>query len=130
MKQITIVVDDRPGVLASICSVLACRHINIEGIEAEGVDDHGVISLSVDHYEDALHALTNAGFQVISEDALIIKLSDEPGALAGIAKRFSKAKINIRSMRIVRRDDGITLIALVTERCDKSKELLEDVLIT
>ena len=129
MKQITIVVDDHPGVVADLSEALARRGINIESIDAQGASPHGVIHLTVDRYDDALVALRDAGFQAISEDALVIRLRDEPGALARVAARFRDAQLNIRSIRILRRDREFVLVTLVTSDNQQAREQLEDVLV-
>ena len=87
MKQITVITDERPGIVADLCKVLADDGINIETFNAEVQDEHGVIILTVDQYDAALKALTNADYQAFSEDVIIIKLKDEPGALARISLR-------------------------------------------
>jgi hypothetical protein len=129
VKQITIVVDDHPGVVADLSEALASRGINIESIDAEGADPHGVIHLTVDRYDEALVALRDAGFQAVSEDALVIRLRDEPGALARVAARFRDARLNIRSMRILRRDREFVLVTLVTSDNQQAREQLQDVLV-
>ena len=129
MKQITIVADDHPGVVADLSEALARRSINIESIDAGGAGPHGVIHLTVDRYDDALVALRDAGFQAISEDALVIRLRDEPGSLARVAARFRDAQLNIRSMRILRRDREFVLVSLVTSDNQQAREQLEDVLV-
>ncbi len=129
MKQITVVVDDHPGVVADLSEALGCRDINIESIDAEGADSHGVIHLTVNRYDEALIALRDAGFQAISEDALVIRLHDEPGALARVAARFRDVHLNIRSMRILRRDGDSVLVTLVTSDNQTARAQLQDVLV-
>ena len=47
-------------------------------------------------------------------------MKDEPGALARIAQRFSEAGINIRSVHILDRKDGVATIALSTSPEDRA----------
>jgi hypothetical protein len=130
MRQITVLVDDRPGVLADISSALADRGINIDTLVCDAAEEHGVVSLSVDRYDESLIALRDAGFQAISEDALVLRLPDEPGALAKAAVRFKDAGINIRSLRILRREGGVTLVSLVSEDNERAKPLVDDFLVS
>ncbi len=128
MKEITVLVDNRSGVLADISATLADRGVNIETIDGEAAESRGIIRLTVDQYDEALSALRDRGFQAISEDALLIRLKDESGALAKAAARFKDADINIRSLRILRREGGYALVTLVTEDNDAARELVADVL--
>jgi hypothetical protein len=129
MKQITILVDDRPGVVADISTILADKNINIETIDAEAQDQHGIITLTVDQYDEALRLLKNARFTAISEDAVVIKLKDEPGALAKIAIRFKEADLSLKSIRIIKREKGFSLAAVSAENMQDVKKLVADVLI-
>ena len=130
MKQITIVTERSPGLLARVSEILAARGINIETLDAETVQDHGVLILTVDLYDEALVALRDAGVPAVSEDAIIIRIADEPGALARISRRFHDAGIRLRSVRIIRRSTGYGLVALSTERTERALDLVRDVLIS
>lgn len=113
MRQIVVLTEDHPGVLADLSACLASRSINIEELSGDALQTSGVVRLTVDRYDEALVALRDAGFQAVSEDALVLRLPDEPGALARAMARFKQENINVRSMRILRRDGGQTLVALV-----------------
>ena len=130
MKQITIVAESAPGLLAQVSEILAARGINIETLNAETVQDYGVVILTVDRYDEALAALRDAGLDAVSEDAIIIRIEDEPGALARISRRFHDAEIRLRSVRIIRRSSGSGLVALSTERTERALELVKDVLVS
>ena len=130
MKQIIIPVPDRPGVVADVSEALAAAGVNIEDMDAEGAADKGVIILSVDHYDVALRALQEAGFGAITEDALVLQLFNEPGALAKVARRLGEASINIRSLRIAKHLGSETLVTLVTDREEEARELLRDCLVS
>jgi len=130
MKQITIVTERSPGLLARVSGILAARGINIETLDAETVEEHGVVILTVDRYDEALVALRDAGVPAVSEDAIIIRIADEPGALARISRKFHDAGIRLRSVRIIRRSAGYGLVALSTERTQRSLDLVRDVLVS
>ncbi len=130
MKRITIIADNRAGMLADISSVLADNDINIDGLDAESADEYGVIHLATDYCDQALQVLKTAGFQAVTDDTLVIRLKDEPGALAKVAKRFKLSRVNIRSIHIIRRDKGYSTVVLTVDEREQAQELLEDVLIT
>ena len=130
MKQISIVVENRPGILAEVTEIMAKNGINIETIEAETIGGSGIVIMTVDKYDLALKKLRDASFNAITEDSLLIKLKDEPGALAKIAKRFKDANINIRSFHIISRDGDNSIAAISTERTANAIELVKDVLVS
>ena len=129
MKPITLLTDNRPGVIAHISQVLGDANINIDSIEADAADLKGVITLEVDHYDMALKLLTDAGYRAISDDTIVIAVEDKPGALASIAARLEDSNINIQSIHILNRQQQKALISLVTDNNSESETLLEDVMV-
>lgn len=129
MKQLTVITRNVPGELADLTAALAAADINIEDIEAEGVTGKGVITLTVDRENLAMDVLSAAGFQVVSDDTLVVRLADKPGALAEIALRFKVAGLNLRSMHIIHREDGISLASIVTDDNTAAADLVRDVLV-
>jgi hypothetical protein len=130
MKQIVVVAKNRTGLLADIFEALAEHNVNIETIDAEAIDSSGVLILTVDRYDDALVALNRIpDISAVTEDAIVIRLKDELGALARIAKRFKNANISLRSVRILQRDDQYSLVAISTERTDEALQLVSDVIV-
>ncbi len=128
VKQLTVLVRNECGVAAEIATCLAERGVNIEEIDIEGVEDRGVVVLTVDRYDDALLALREHGFHAVSQEALLVRLEDKPGALAAIAVRLKEANIDLRSMHILRRDAGGTIASLVASDQERAAEVLKDVL--
>ncbi len=129
MKQLTVLVPNRTGVAAAVMSVLAEHDVNIEEFDIEGVEERGVIVLSVDKYDEALRALRDHGYQAITQDTLLVRLKDRPGALAAVAVKLRDAGLDLRSMHIVRRDAGETLASLVTSDHVRAAEILRDLLV-
>jgi hypothetical protein len=68
--------------------------------------------------------------QVVTEDAILVKLRNEPGALAKIARRFTDAGVGVRSVRFIQRDKNYGLVAISTDRTDKAMALVSDVLVS
>ena len=129
MKQITIVDQDRPGLLSDISELLGSAGVNIESIEAESVDATAVITLIVDKYDEALRALTVSPFNAISEDAIVVRVPDKPGELALLMKRFKDANISLRSLVILKHDAGHAFVALSTHNNLESQNLVRDILV-
>ena len=127
MKQITIVARRDLDFLARVSQVLADRSINITSLDSENTEEHSIIVLTVEEYDEALVVLRDEGFNAVSEEAIVVRLKDEPGAVARISRRFAEAAIPLRSVRIIERSGGYGLVALSTERTREALELVEDI---
>lgn len=131
MKQFSIITDSRLGVVADITEALANADINIETLDAISADRHIIVVLNVDRYDDALEVVRKlGGMTVVTEDAILVKLHNEPGALAKIARRFSDAGIALRSVRFIERNADYGLVAISTNRSEAALALVQDVLVS
>ncbi|MEL6110448.1 MAG: hypothetical protein AAFU85_30950 [Planctomycetota bacterium] len=125
MKQITLITPpDQAGTLAAIAEVMADANANITSCEANDDGSHCVITLRAEPYDVALRALSEAGYQAIGEDLLLVRIKDEPGALAKLSSNLKEPGINIRSMRFARRENGWAIVMMSTDNDDRARELL------
>ena len=125
MTRIVVMAANEVGVIADISRVLADNGINIETISAEALGDKGAVTLTADDYDGALRALTDAGFKTVTDDALILSLRDEPGALAKVAESLKEGGVNIQSLHILDRRDGLTTVAISTDDRAKAEGLVD-----
>ena len=125
MNRIIVMAKNQVGVIADISRALADNGINIETISAERQAEEGFIILTTDAYDDALRALTHAGFKTVTDDSLLLRLPDEPGALAKVAERFKDAGVNIQSLHIVDRSDDYTIVAISADDRAKAESLVD-----
>ena len=130
MKQITIITKNRDGLTADIAAVLGDNNINIQSLDSEELEGTGVVTLTVDHYNRALHALRDSGWHAVTEDAFVIRVKDEPGALARVAKRFKDADIQVRSMRIIQHEGPWGMVAVSAEPIEAARDLVKDNLLS
>jgi hypothetical protein len=129
MKQITVLTRKDPDELERVATLLGEVGVNIEHIDAERLEDDGLIVLTVDHYDLALRTLSDHGLRAITQDALVIRLEDKPGALALIAKRLRDEGIDVRSMHLLRRADGWSLASLVSTDNERAAAVLTDTVV-
>ena len=115
VSRIIVMARDEVGVIADISQALADEGINMESINAQVVGEEVTIVLTTDRTDRALYILNQAGFKAVSDDALVLRLPDEPGALAEVAGNLKEAGVNIESMHILSRQAGHAMIALKTD---------------
>lgn len=94
-KAIVIRVEDRPGTLGEIASLLGEKKVNLRAVHGSNVAGQGVVRLVVDKVALAKRALASRGFEPGEEQILRVDLADHPGALGEIAKLLGDARVNI-----------------------------------
>ena len=124
MRSIRVIVPNRPGLLAELTEVLAEKGISIEQIVAETHDDGAVVRMEVEHEDRALEVLTDAGYHAVTDDVLLARIEDRPGALAHLSRRLADERLNIRSLHHVRREGGFALVAISTDDNARARGVL------
>ncbi|MXW24791.1 MAG: ACT domain-containing protein [Dehalococcoidia bacterium] len=126
MKRITVAIQNRVGAIAGITETLAGADVNLVAINTERTGETGLVTLSTEEgdHDRALQCLVEAGYRAVTDEALLIRLKDEPGALAKVAARFRDAGINIQSLHILDRHEGYATVALDTEDREATAALL------
>ncbi len=126
MQRIIVSTKNEVGVIAGITAALADRGINLRSLDTEGVGDHGMVVVTTDDDDRALLALSSAGYRAVADDALIVRLVDEPGALAQLSAQFRDAGVNIQSMHILNRHGGHATIALSADNLELARSIVDD----
>ena len=124
MQRITLVVTNEPGLLAEITELLASKGLSISSIVADSLGTQGVLHLGVERVDEALAALTSAGYNAVTEDVLLARIEDRPGALAKISRRLMEAQLDIRGLNMVQRSDGWAVVAIATNDNARARDVL------
>ncbi len=129
MKSITVIADDRVGLLADISYLLGKTKINIESIGLEVVAGKAVMSLTLKDPEKAKSVLENAGYKVTETNIIVVKLEDQPGELGKITSMMAQEKINIENIHMLSKDSKSTILAITVDKPKRAFKLLEPYLV-
>jgi hypothetical protein len=120
-KDLVIIPEDTPGVLADLGETLGAAGINIEAISAFTGQGKGIVHVLVDDADRALEVLQEHGVQVqAARRVAVATLPDEPGQLGAACRKLADAEINIEQAYIAA---GSKLV-VVCDEVDRAKEIL------
>lgn len=94
-KQLTVWVDDRPGILGEVAGALGAKKVNIQAFAAYVTQNRGAIRLVVDKPAAAKKVCAERGWECTEEAVVAVTLSDKPGTLGAVATKLGEAGINI-----------------------------------
>ena len=97
-RDLTVVLQDRPGELAEVGEALGSAGVNIQGMCAFTGEGRGIIHVLVDDSKSAAArtALEDAGMGVADErEVLVVDMEDRPGTLGELARTLGEANVNI-----------------------------------
>jgi hypothetical protein len=95
-KDLTVILEDRPGTLADMGEALGDAGINIEGVCGLPCEGKGVIHILVEDAAEARRVLEAGGFEVSDErEVLLLEVENRPGSLGETARKIADAGVNI-----------------------------------
>jgi len=124
-RDLTVVLQDRPGELARLGQATGQAGLNIQGMCAITGEGKGVIHLLFDDNDTttARNALEEAGMGVADDrEVLVIDVTDQPGTLGGMARALGEANVNIELAYTT--FGGIKLV-IATDDLDSARAALE-----
>jgi hypothetical protein len=123
MRDLAIILENRPGALAEMGEALGRAGVSVEGGGAWVVDGRGVAHFLFTDGTAARQALEAAGIQVLEErEVLVQKLKqDVPGQLGLLTRRMAEAGVNIE---VLYSDHDHQLI-LVVDNLARGREVSE-----
>jgi hypothetical protein len=96
MKDLTVMLEDKPGALAELGEATGGANINIEGMCATTAGGKGEIHILVEDPAATREALGGAGMELSGErDVLVVDVEDRPGTMAAVARKLGDAGVNI-----------------------------------
>jgi hypothetical protein len=96
VKQVSVFLVNKPGVLANVCSALAREKVNISALTLSETSEHGVLRMVVDPHEKAVEVLKHLNIPHDLTDVLQMELPNRPGAMAQVAERLARDHVNIQ----------------------------------
>ena len=97
-KDLTVVLQDRPGELARLGQATGEAGVNLQGMCAFTGEGRGIIHILVDDEKAAVarRALEETGMGVADErEVLVVDIEDRPGTLGELARSLAEASVNI-----------------------------------
>lgn len=122
MKDITIMLEDKPGTLAEVSDVLGRAGVNIEGGCGYPAIGRGIFHILVEDVSAARSALEAAGITVSEvNDVIVFALENKPGSLGTELRKLSNAGINATLFYIASNNR----IVLSVDSFEKARLLIE-----
>jgi len=123
--DLTVILEHRPGELASLGQATGQAGVNIEGLCAMTGEGRGVVHLLFDDDKvgAARRALEDAGMGIADErEVLVVDIEDRPGTLGEMARRFADASVNIE---LAYSTFGGVKLVVATDDLDAARAALE-----
>lgn len=123
MKLLTVICESSGNPIADITALLSDNGIDIRDIDFQQMGDNAFLSLAVSQHDRSLALLMNAGYQTVSNEIVLLRGEDRPGALAEISRMLMEQGVAIRSLTLMANNAEGALIALATSDNEKVRAI-------
>jgi hypothetical protein len=93
--QLSVFLENKPGRLAHLLSVLARAKINLLALTVMDHHEQGVLRFIANDPANAMQALQGAGVPHFETEVLFIELRNQPGALARVCELLAAGHVHI-----------------------------------
>lgn len=108
MKDLTVVLKHKPGMLADMGEILGQNNINMEGLCGFPLKDEAIIHILVEDETTAKWVLEAAGFEVRAVREVLVldigQIAGQPGSGGKLARKIGKAGVNIDLIYLAEKD--------------------------
>jgi hypothetical protein len=95
VKEITVVLENRPGTLSEISDLMGANGINILGLTVRTSGEKGALNFIASDPARVVNILQSAGYAPTLQDVLAAEAPHHPGGLNAILKPLRLAKVNV-----------------------------------
>lgn len=98
IKQISVFLENKPGTLKKLTSVMAKNNIDMRATSLAETKDFGIARIIVDDALDVVNVLKDNDFVASLTPVLAVEIPDEAGGLDKLLDVFAEAEVNIEYM--------------------------------
>ncbi len=124
IKQLSIFLENRMGVLNEVTSILCRNNINMQAFSIAEGPEFGILRLIVSDNEAAQNLLKAAGFTVNETEVIGINTPNIPGALSSVMECLARENVFIQYMYAFSEGEIASTVIRPTD-IDRCVEILE-----
>lgn len=127
MKSVTIVSEDRVGLLADISYILGKSNVNIDGLFVDVVGGKAIISIEVKDQKKASGILARNGFTIADPESIVIRA---PGDVKDrITEMLEGESVQITEFSVLTSDNSEGVYAINVDKPRKASKILNTFLV-
>ena len=126
VKQVSIILENVPGMFLSVSECLARESINIRAISVADTSNTSTVRFVTDNPDKTVNVLKSNGYKVIENDVIAVEIPDHPGALRAVLKPLRELDINVLYFYtyLGRGESGQPIVIIGVDRTEDAVEAL------
>ena len=127
VTQISVVLENVPGMLLQVSERLGTEGINIRAISVADTSENSTVRFVSDDPMKTANVLKSHGYTLREREVLAVEVPDHPGGLQAILKPLKAAGINVHYLYpyLGRGESGQPIIIVGVDRTEEAVKLLQ-----
>lgn len=125
MNAFLVDLENKPGEFARVSEAIAKKGINITSISGSTCGSSGRVAIATDNDGATRAALGEANCTYTESEVTEATLSNQPGALAAVARRLADAGVNIEAIMPTGMKGSDVTVAFITDNPTAARGLLQ-----
>jgi len=126
IKQISVSLDNVPGMLSKVSEILGDEGVNIRAISVADTADISTVRFVVDDPTKAINILTTNGFAIKETEVLAVETPDHPGGLNAVLRPLKDASINVHYLYpYLGRASDQAIVILGVDKIEETEKVLK-----
>ncbi|MHA1427521.1 MAG: ACT domain-containing protein [Candidatus Helarchaeota archaeon] len=125
VKQLSIFLPNKPGILAKLTALLEKNAINIRALTVADTADYGILRVIVNDPDKCNSILKKEDYLVSETEVLALEVEDKPGGLYKVANLMGANDINIEYIYSTLTTKAAVILMRVNA-IDKAVKILEE----
>jgi hypothetical protein len=126
MKQLSVMLENKRGALAELCSELAKVAVNILALSVPEQAGVAPVRLVVNGVDAAKKVFDGLGAKHTEEDVIAARVSDRPGALGKLTRKLADHNIDVRyAYGSILKGAGAAVVILAVSDVDAAAKIVK-----
>jgi hypothetical protein len=127
IKQLSISLENIPGMLSNISQILGKEGVNIRAISVADTADISTVRFVVDDPVKAINIIKANNFSVKETDVMAVETPDHPGGLNAVLQPLKAAKINVLYLYpYLGRYNNQAIVVLGVDKIEEAQNVLKE----
>ena len=125
LQQISIFMENKPGMLCEITKFIASKNVNLRALSVADAQDFGIVRIIVDDPGLVNDILAKEGYTTKITAVIGIEIPDQPGKFSQLLEKLAKENINIEYSYAFTSKEGKAVSILRVDDVDKAEKILK-----
>ena len=127
VKQISVSLENIPGVFLRVSECLGVEGINIRAISVADTSDISTVRFVADDPEKTANVLRSHGYSVKETDVIAVEVPDHPGGVQAVLKPLNASNINVLYLYpyLGRGESGQPIIIVGVDKTEEAIKVLK-----